>query len=84
MKAFVVVALALSAAPALADLKRPEESPRATVQQTIGLTEISVTYHRPAVAGRQRGRRRRFQRNDAYFKTDPASRQAPKVDFNKK
>ncbi|MBI2688207.1 MAG: LemA family protein [Acidobacteria bacterium] len=24
-----------------------------------------------------------FQRNDAYFKTDPASRQAPKVDFNK-
>jgi len=25
-----------------------------------------------------------FQRNDAYFKTDPASRQAPKVDFNKK
>ena len=25
-----------------------------------------------------------FQRNDAYFNTDPASRQAPKVDFNKK
>ena len=25
-----------------------------------------------------------FQRNDAYFKTDPGSRQAPKVDFNKK
>jgi LemA protein len=25
-----------------------------------------------------------FQRNDAYFKTDPASRQAPKVDFNQK
>jgi LemA protein len=25
-----------------------------------------------------------FQRNDAYFKTDPASRQAPKVDFNPK
>ena len=25
-----------------------------------------------------------FQRNDAYFKTDPASRQAPKIDFNKK
>jgi LemA protein len=25
-----------------------------------------------------------FQRNDAYFKTDPASRQSPKVDFNKK
>ena len=25
-----------------------------------------------------------FQRNDAYFKTDPASRQSPKVDFTKK
>ena len=25
-----------------------------------------------------------FQRNDAYFKTDPASRQAPKVNFNNK
>lgn len=25
-----------------------------------------------------------FQRNDAYFKTDPASRQAPKIDFSKK
>ena len=25
-----------------------------------------------------------FHRNDAYFKTDPASRQSPKVDFNKK
>jgi len=24
-----------------------------------------------------------FQRNDAYFKTDPGSREAPKVDFNK-
>ena len=24
-----------------------------------------------------------FQRNDNYFKTDPASRQAPKVDFSK-
>ena len=23
-----------------------------------------------------------FQRNDAYFKTDPVSRQAPKVDFS--
>jgi LemA protein len=25
-----------------------------------------------------------FQRNDAYFKTDPASRQAPKIDFSTK
>lgn len=25
-----------------------------------------------------------FQRNDAYFKTDPAARQAPKVNFNQK
>ena len=33
-------------------LKTPEQSPAATVGQTVGLTEITVVYHRPAVAGR--------------------------------
>lgn len=31
----------------------PLASPRATVSQVIGLTEVSVTYHRPAVEGRE-------------------------------
>jgi len=30
----------------------PEASPAATVTQTVGLTDITVTYHRPAVKGR--------------------------------
>ncbi len=31
----------------------PEESPRAQVSQRVGLTDIDVTYHRPAVKGRK-------------------------------
>jgi hypothetical protein len=34
-------------------LKAPEASPPAQVQQTVGLTDISVHYHRPAIAGRK-------------------------------
>lgn len=41
-----------STAFAQAALKLPEESPAATVTQTIGLTDLSVAYHRPAVKGR--------------------------------
>jgi hypothetical protein len=41
--------LAASAAHAQDVLKAPQLSPAATTSQTIGLTEISVSYHRPAV-----------------------------------
>jgi tetratricopeptide (TPR) repeat protein len=34
------------------NLTLPEASPQATVMQTVGLTEITVTYHQPAVKGR--------------------------------
>ena len=34
-------------------LTLPEASPRAQVSQTVGLTDIDVTYHRPAVNGRK-------------------------------
>lgn len=34
-------------------LTTPELSPRARVEQTVGLTELSVDYHRPAVRGRE-------------------------------
>ncbi|MDX1940222.1 MAG: DUF2911 domain-containing protein [Saprospiraceae bacterium] len=33
--------------------KTPDASPKAAVMQTIGLTDIKVVYHRPAVKGRQ-------------------------------
>ena len=36
-----------------AQLKLPQASPEAFVKQTIGLTDISVSYHAPSVKGRQ-------------------------------
>ena len=33
--------------------KAPQLSPAASVSQTIGLTDVTVAYHRPAVAGRK-------------------------------
>ncbi len=34
-------------------LTEPDASPAAHIRQTVGITEIAVTYHRPAVAGRE-------------------------------
>jgi hypothetical protein len=45
-------ALALAAAPALAQLATPLLSPNATVAQTIGITKAEVAYSRPSVRGR--------------------------------
>ncbi|NNF57476.1 MAG: DUF2911 domain-containing protein [Rhodothermaceae bacterium] len=46
----VVVPLAHAQAPALTT---PRASMHATVMQTVGLTNITIDYHRPAVNGRQ-------------------------------
>jgi predicted negative regulator of RcsB-dependent stress response len=46
------VLFATATANAQVALKTPEQSPAATVGQTVGLTEITVVYHRPAVGGR--------------------------------
>lgn len=48
----VVLASALLAPAAHAQLKLPRVSPAATVTQTIGLTDLTVTYCRPGVKGR--------------------------------
>ncbi len=48
----VVVALAGVAIPSMAQLDLPRVSPKATVSQTVGLTDISVAYCRPGVKGR--------------------------------
>jgi len=56
MKALLTVAILFAAATtahAQVALKLPEASPAATVAQTIGLTEVTVVYHRPAVGGRE-------------------------------
>ena len=50
----VVVVLASSIAAAQAPpLTVPQPSPAARVEQTVGLTKLSVDYHRPAVNGRK-------------------------------
>ena len=47
--------MAFAAGSALAQTPLTVRAPsqRATVSQTIGLTEIALTYHRPAVKGRK-------------------------------
>lgn len=50
------IGIALAALPAAAQsviMKLPLPSPRATVSQRIALTDVTVTYHRPHVAGRK-------------------------------
>ena len=54
-RTFVLAFTLLLPAAALAQpaqLTAPQESPAAGVSQTVGLTEIQVKYHRPAVKGR--------------------------------
>jgi hypothetical protein len=52
-KAVLVAALA-AAAPVLANpVKTPDASQRASVSQTFGVTEVSVSYHRPHVNKRE-------------------------------
>ena len=50
--AAIAAAALLAAAPALAQLDLPRPSPKATVSQTVGLTDITITYCRPSVKGR--------------------------------
>src|SRR5712692_7111267 len=46
----LLIAVSAAAQPAL---RLPEVSPAATVGQTIGITDIAITYHRPAVNKRK-------------------------------
>ena len=54
MRRLLLLGLALAAAGASAQprLTTPEASPHARTVQTVGITELAVDYHRPAVAGR--------------------------------
>ncbi|MGZ5443162.1 MAG: DUF2911 domain-containing protein [Thermoanaerobaculia bacterium] len=50
--AILVLLLATSAFGQVPGLTAPEVSPEATVSQVVGLTELEVSYHRPAANGR--------------------------------
>src|SRR5712692_4822023 len=53
-RVFIVLALFCSAtAFAQGAIRLPEASQEAHVGQTIGVTDISISYHRPAVNGRR-------------------------------
>lgn len=47
-----IILVATAAAPAQPSLDRPNVSQKAVVTQTVGVTDITVTYHRPGVKGR--------------------------------
>jgi tetratricopeptide (TPR) repeat protein len=49
----VVLSLCAAAVEAQPIMKLPDASPKARVEQTVGLTDLSVTYARPAVKGRK-------------------------------
>jgi tetratricopeptide (TPR) repeat protein len=49
--AVAVIASAISSAQT--PFRVPEPSPKAVVTQTIGISEVTVTYHRPGVKGRE-------------------------------
>jgi tetratricopeptide (TPR) repeat protein len=49
----ILLAVFIFPAAAQAPMPVPQPSPRATVSQTIGITEVSVIYHRPAVKNRK-------------------------------
>jgi len=48
----VVVLLGLGLEMSHAQLQMPRPSPKATVTQTVGLTDVTITYSRPGVKGR--------------------------------
>jgi hypothetical protein len=51
--AFGLIFGAAAPAPAQPSLERPRTSQRASVMQRVGITDITVVYHRPGVKGRE-------------------------------
>lgn len=48
----LVLAAAALAAPAFAQFEAPQPSPKATLAQRVGLTDVTISYSRPSVKGR--------------------------------
>jgi tetratricopeptide (TPR) repeat protein len=49
----LLAVIAVSAAAQTTTLRFPRPSQKASVMQTIGVTDVTITYHRPAVKGRR-------------------------------
>ena len=51
--ALLVAAFLIETSSAQPQLPTPQASPKASVSQTIGITEVTISYHRPGVKGRK-------------------------------
>jgi hypothetical protein len=51
-KAFSIALMLLAATTALAQVRTPRPSPKSSLMQTVGLTDVTITYSRPGVKGR--------------------------------
>ena len=52
LRSTLLLAAAALAAPAFAQLETPQPSPKATLTQRVGLTDVTISYSRPSVKGR--------------------------------
>lgn len=52
MRNSLALVFALTASAAFAEIRLPEASPNATLTQEVGISKVSIVYHRPAVKGR--------------------------------
>jgi hypothetical protein len=52
LRSTLILAAAALAAPALAQFETPQPSPKATLSQRVGLTDVTLSYSRPSVKGR--------------------------------
>jgi hypothetical protein len=52
LRSTLLLAAAALAAPAFAQLETPQPSPKATLAQRVGLTDVTISYSRPSVKGR--------------------------------
>jgi hypothetical protein len=52
LRSTLVLAAAAFAAPAFAQLEAPQPSPKATLTQRVGLTDVTISHSRPGVKGR--------------------------------
>lgn len=53
MRKTLIAAIALTASAAFAEIKLPEASPSKVVTQEVGVSKITLSYHRPGVKGRK-------------------------------
>ena len=52
-KTLIAALVLLTATTAMAQVRSPRPSPKASLMQVVGLTDITINYNRPGVKGRQ-------------------------------